>query len=133
MDSTDKKDHCLCRSKKYHCKIQIFNLFLLNAILFILSKKKKKILKYFLHFRLCMYKLYIFVFVQQMPVILAGNEEQKKKYLGQMTEEIRMCVSLKKNSNFILCKNFHFFMFNIFENVQLCCFFFCIFSQILFS
>lgn len=28
----------------------------------------------------------------QMPVILAGNEEQKKKYLGQMTEEIRMCA-----------------------------------------
>lgn len=28
----------------------------------------------------------------QMPVILAGNEEQKKKYLGQMTEELLMCA-----------------------------------------
>ncbi|MEQ2218833.1 hypothetical protein XENOCAPTIV_008681 [Xenoophorus captivus] len=30
----------------------------------------------------------------QMPVILAGNEAQKKKYLGRMTEEPLMCVSL---------------------------------------
>lgn len=28
----------------------------------------------------------------QMPVILAGNEEQKKKYLGRMTEEPLMCA-----------------------------------------
>ena len=31
--------------------------------------------------------------VQQMPVIIAGNEAQKKKYLGRMTEEPLMCVS----------------------------------------
>lgn len=31
--------------------------------------------------------------MQQMPVILAGNETQKKKYLGRMTEEPLMCVS----------------------------------------
>lgn len=30
-----------------------------------------------------------------MPVIIAGNEEQKKKYLGRMTEEPLMCVSLE--------------------------------------
>lgn len=30
---------------------------------------------------------------QQMPVILAGSEEQKRKYLGRMTEEPLMCVS----------------------------------------
>ena len=29
-----------------------------------------------------------------MPVILAGNEAQKKKYLGRMTEEPLMCVSI---------------------------------------
>lgn len=28
-----------------------------------------------------------------MPVILAGNEAQKRKYLGRMTEEPLMCVS----------------------------------------
>ncbi|KAI3374703.1 hypothetical protein L3Q82_021274 [Scortum barcoo] len=28
----------------------------------------------------------------QMPVILAGNEEQKRKYLGRMTEEPLMCA-----------------------------------------
>lgn len=32
---------------------------------------------------------------QQMPVILAGNDAQKKKYLGRMTEEPLMCVSKK--------------------------------------
>lgn len=31
--------------------------------------------------------------LQQMPVIIAGNETQKKKYLGRMTEEPLMCVS----------------------------------------
>lgn len=30
---------------------------------------------------------------QQMPVIIAGNDAQKKKYLGRMTEEPLMCVS----------------------------------------
>lgn len=29
-----------------------------------------------------------------MPVILAGNEQQKKKYLGRMTEQPLMCVSV---------------------------------------
>lgn len=28
-----------------------------------------------------------------MPVIIAGTDEQKKKYLGRMTEEPLMCVS----------------------------------------
>lgn len=28
-----------------------------------------------------------------MPVIIAGNEQQQKKYLGRMTEEPMMCVS----------------------------------------
>ncbi|NXP42497.1 ACADM protein, partial [Leiothrix lutea] len=30
----------------------------------------------------------------QMPVIIAGNEQQQKKYLGRMTEEPLMCVKL---------------------------------------
>lgn len=29
----------------------------------------------------------------EMPVILAGNDEQKKKYLGRMTEEPLVAVS----------------------------------------
>ena len=32
-------------------------------------------------------------FMQQAPVILAGNEAQKKKYLTRMIEEPLMCVS----------------------------------------
>ena len=28
-----------------------------------------------------------------MPVIIAGNKDQQKKYLGRMTEEPLMCVS----------------------------------------
>jgi len=28
-----------------------------------------------------------------MPVIIAGNEQQQKKYLGRMIEEPLMCVS----------------------------------------
>lgn len=35
----------------------------------------------------------IYGYLQQMPVILAGNDEQKKNYLGRMTEEPLMCVS----------------------------------------
>ena len=34
-----------------------------------------------------------FSIFQQMPVIIAGNESQQKKYLGRMTEEPLMCVS----------------------------------------
>lgn len=34
------------------------------------------------------------IFFQQMPVIIAGNEQQQKKYLGRMTEEPMMCVSI---------------------------------------
>lgn len=30
---------------------------------------------------------------QEMPVILAGNDEQKKKYLGRMIEEPLVAVS----------------------------------------
>ncbi|XP_055671534.1 medium-chain specific acyl-CoA dehydrogenase, mitochondrial [Falco peregrinus] len=30
--------------------------------------------------------------LRQMPVIIAGNEHQQKKYLGRMTEEPMMCV-----------------------------------------
>lgn len=29
-----------------------------------------------------------------MPVIIAGNDQQKKKYLGRMTEQPMMCVSM---------------------------------------
>lgn len=29
-----------------------------------------------------------------MPVIIAGNAQQQKKYLGRMTEEPLMCVSM---------------------------------------
>jgi len=32
---------------------------------------------------------------QEAPVILAGNEEQKKKYLTRMTEEPLYCVCTK--------------------------------------
>lgn len=39
--------------------------------------------------------MYGFLFSQQMPVIIAGNTEQKKKYLGRMTEEPLMCVSVQ--------------------------------------
>ena len=29
-----------------------------------------------------------------MPVIIAGNDQQQKKYLGRLTEEPMMCVSM---------------------------------------
>ncbi|KAI1236936.1 hypothetical protein IHE44_0015197 [Lamprotornis superbus] len=32
------------------------------------------------------------IYFQQMPVIIAGNEHQQKKYLGRMTEEPIMCA-----------------------------------------
>ena len=32
----------------------------------------------------------------EMPVIVAGNDEQQKKYLGRMLEEPIMCVSCFK-------------------------------------
>ena len=35
-----------------------------------------------------------------MPVIIAGNDQQKKKYLGRMTEEPLMCVSICRNALF---------------------------------
>lgn len=35
----------------------------------------------------------LFLPLQQMPVILAGNDAQKKKYLGRLVEEPLMCVS----------------------------------------
>lgn len=37
-------------------------------------------------------RLRFFCLTQQIPVILAGNEMQKKKYLGRMTEEPLMSV-----------------------------------------
>ena len=37
-----------------------------------------------------------FNFFQQMPVILGGNDAQKKKYLGRMLEEPLLCVSEMK-------------------------------------
>jgi len=36
---------------------------------------------------------FIFFFHKEMPIILAGNKEQKKKYLGRMVEEPLMAVS----------------------------------------
>ena len=48
-----------------------------------------------------------------MPVILAGNEAQQKKYLGRMTEEPLMCVcniSDKKTIMLyldLLCPKYH--------------------------
>lgn len=39
--------------------------------------------------------------VQQMPVIIAGNTEQKKKYLGRMTEEPLTCVSYDRRLSYI--------------------------------
>lgn len=45
-----------------------------------------------------------------MPVILAGNKEQKKKYLGRMVEEplMAVCINCESTFNFniILIKNF---------------------------
>lgn len=35
----------------------------------------------------------LYFFLQQMPIIISGNAEQQKKYLGRMTEEPLMCVS----------------------------------------
>lgn len=35
----------------------------------------------------------LYIFLQQMPIIISGNAEQQKKYLGRMTEEPLMCVS----------------------------------------
>ena len=40
------------------------------------------------------------MFVQQMPVIIAGNKEQQKKYLGRMLEEPLMCVSCLPSQQF---------------------------------
>lgn len=37
--------------------------------------------------------IYLSLPPQQMPVILAGNEAQKRKYLGRLVEEPLMCVS----------------------------------------
>lgn len=36
-----------------------------------------------------------------MPVIIAGNEAQKSKYLGRMTEEPLMCVSNSGATSFL--------------------------------
>lgn len=33
--------------------------------------------------------------LQQIPVVVAGNKEQKKKYLGRMAEEPLVCVSIE--------------------------------------
>lgn len=40
---------------------------------------------------------YSLIASQQAPVILSGNDEQKKKYLGRMIEEPLMCVSYQVN------------------------------------
>ena len=37
-----------------------------------------------------------------MPVILAGNEAQKTKYLGRMMEEPLMCVSMRNNTGVVM-------------------------------
>ncbi len=39
---------------------------------------------------------------QQMPVIIGGNAEQQKKYLGRMVEEPLMCVSTLNNKKYII-------------------------------
>ena len=46
--------------------------------------------------------LVIDFFLQQMPVIIAGNKAQKDKYLTRMIEEPLMCVSNEKNLRFML-------------------------------
>ena len=35
--------------------------------------------------------------LQEMPVVLAGNKEQQKKYLGRMVEEPLMAVRTLKS------------------------------------
>ena len=45
----------------------------------------------------CLIDLHIFLllhFCQECPILVGGNEEQKKKYLGRMTEEPLHCVSI---------------------------------------
>lgn len=42
-------------------------------------------------FALKLNQLHIF-FPQQIPVVVGGNKEQKKKYLGRMTEQPLICV-----------------------------------------
>lgn len=37
---------------------------------------------------------FIFLLHKEMPIILAGNKEQKKKYLGRMVEEPLMAVCI---------------------------------------
>lgn len=37
--------------------------------------------------------LFFLAFTQQTPLIIAGNEEQKKKYLGRLMEEPLLAVS----------------------------------------
>ena len=44
-------------------------------------------------------KKLLFLPLQEMPVILAGNHEQKKKYLGRMIDEPLVCVSKIKSPN----------------------------------
>jgi hypothetical protein len=44
--------------------------------------------------------VYLLCVLQQIPVVLAGNKEQKKKYLGRMVEEPLICVSIEMDINF---------------------------------
>jgi hypothetical protein len=43
------------------------------------------------------------------PVIVAGNDEQKKRFLGRMIDEPLMCVSIYRLR--------FFFLFNIFRDI----------------
>lgn len=41
--------------------------------------------------------MYMYLFIQQTPVIIAGTKEQQKKYLGRLLEEPHVAVNLKLN------------------------------------
>lgn len=38
--------------------------------------------------------IYIYIFIQQTPVIIAGTKEQQKKYLGRLVEEPHVAVKI---------------------------------------
>jgi hypothetical protein len=58
-----------------------------------------------------------------MPVIIAGNDQQQKKYLGRMTEEPLMCVriaaALFHISHLRRAKEVQFLLFNLYVYAEL--------------
>jgi len=53
-------------------------------------------IKDFYHFNLTVHNAPCFKHLQGAPVVIAGSDEQKKKYLGRLIEEPIICVSYAK-------------------------------------